>query len=104
MASRRSAGALCIGGHFAAAHRLTPTNSPADGRRTGVGGGTRTRRGHHPPQFLGTIKLTKPAADFFLEGSPADPPLAGHIGWELLKDFRVIFDYQRKRMILEPKE
>ncbi|MBK7997890.1 MAG: hypothetical protein IPK15_03955 [Verrucomicrobia bacterium] len=45
--------------------------------------------------------IEQPAASFFLEGSPVDAPLAGHIGWEVLKDFRVTFDYSRKRMILE---
>jgi hypothetical protein len=27
--------------------------------------------------------------------------LAGHIGMEILRQFRVIFDYTRKQMILE---
>jgi hypothetical protein len=30
-----------------------------------------------------------------------DAPQAGHIGWELLQRFKVIFDYPRRRMILE---
>jgi hypothetical protein len=67
-----------------------------------VGGSTRTRSGHLPQLRLGKVAIAKPAASFFLEGSPSDPPLAGHIGWELLRDFKVIFDYSRKRMILEP--
>jgi Aspartyl protease len=96
-------GGLCLGSHFVAAHRLAPTNGPADGGRYGVGGGTRTRSGHLHQLMLGKIRLEKPAADFFLNGSPVEAPLAGHIGWDLLREFRVIFDYQRKRMILEPK-
>lgn len=95
-------GGLCIGKHFAEAHQLAPTNNPArTGGRVGVGGSTRTRSGHLPQLRLGKVAIEKPAASFFLEGSPSDPPLAGHIGWELLRDFKVIFDYSRKRMILE---
>jgi hypothetical protein len=96
-------GALCLGKHFVEAHQLVPTNSAASGGRFGVGGGTRTRSGHLPRLTLGKITVDQPAASFFLEGSPVDAPLAGHIGWELLRDFKVIFDYSRKQMILEPK-
>jgi predicted aspartyl protease len=94
-------GALCLGKHFVDAHQLVPTNSFAR-TASGVGGSTRTRHGQLPQLQLGRLVIKKPSADFFLEGSPVDPPLAGHIGWELLRDFKVIFDYTRKRMILEP--
>jgi len=30
-----------------------------------------------------------------------DDGLAGHVGMEVLRRFRVIFDYSRERMILE---
>ncbi len=96
-------GALCLGKHFVDAHQLVPTNSFAR-TASGVGGSTRTRHGQLPQLQLGRLVIQKPSADFFLEGSPADPPLAGHIGWELLRDFKVIFDYSRKRMILERTE
>ena len=96
-------GAICLGKHFVDAHQLAPTNSSArTGGRVGVGGGARTRPGHLPQLLLGGLAIEKPSASFFLEGSPVDAPLAGHIGWELLRDFKVIFDYARKRMILEP--
>jgi predicted aspartyl protease len=95
-------GALCLGKHFVDAHQLAPTNSPAQtGGRVGVGGGTRTRPGRLAQLQLGGLAIEKPSVSFFLEGSPVDAPLAGHIGWELLRDFKVIFDYTRKRMILE---
>ena len=93
--------ALCIGRHFVEAHQLTPIDSASNGGRVGVGGGARTRTGHLPGLQLGKHGIEKPAANFFLEGSPVDAPLAGHIGWELLRDFKVIFDYSRKQMILE---
>ena len=96
-------GALCLGKHFVEAHQLAPTNNPArTAGRVGVGGSMRTRPGHLPQLYLGKIAIEKPSASFFLEGSPTDPPIAGHIGWELLRDFKVIFDYSRKRMVLEP--
>jgi predicted aspartyl protease len=95
-------GALCLGKHFVEAHQLAPTNNPGrTAGRVGVGGSMRTRPGHLPQLQLGRLVIEKPSASFFLEGSPSDPPLAGHIGWELLRDFKVIFDYSRKRMILE---
>jgi hypothetical protein len=42
------------------------------------------------------------SANFFAEGSPAGEGLAGHIGLGVLREFKVIFDYSRRRMILEP--
>lgn len=93
-------GALCVGKHFVEAHGLT-ASSGAESGRVGVGGRTPVREGRLPQLRLGKLSIDQPAANFFLEGSPVDAPLAGHIGWELLKDFRVVFDYSRKRMILE---
>jgi predicted aspartyl protease len=95
-------GALCIGKHFVETHQFAPPgNSDSDGRR-GTGGSTRVRNGHLPRIALGKVIVNKPAASFFLEGSPAEAPRAGHIGWDLLQGFKVIFDYSRKQMILEP--
>jgi hypothetical protein len=93
-------GALCVGKHFVEAHSLA-ASSGAEGGRVGVGGRTPVREGRLPQLRLGKLLIEQPAASFFLEGSPVDAPLAGHIGWEVLKDFRVTFDYSRKRMILE---
>jgi len=95
--------ALCIGKHFVEAHKLIPSDSSSDGGRVGVGGSTSIKSGHLFQLQLGRLTIEKPPANFFLEGSPADAPLAGHIGWELLRDFKVIFDYSRKRMILVSK-
>jgi predicted aspartyl protease len=92
-------GTLCIGKHFVEAYQLVPTGR--EGERRGVGGGARTRNGHIPKLRLGRITIENPLADFFLEGSPVDPPIAGHIGADILNDFKVIFDYSRKQMILE---
>jgi len=96
-------GALCIGKHFIDAHQLAPPGKTEVEERRGTGGSTRVRDGHLPQISLGKFVVNKPVASFFLEGSPADAPLAGHIGWQLLKDFKVIFDYSRKQLFLEPK-
>jgi predicted aspartyl protease len=93
-------GALCIGDHFTKEHNLGG-GSRNEGARVGVGGTRRTKESRFVRLNLGRFAIEKPEANLFLEGSPVDPPLAGHIGWELLKDFRVIFDYSRRRMILE---
>jgi Aspartyl protease len=95
--------ALCLGNHFVTEHGLT-AGGGADGGRVGVGGSTRTREGRLTQLRLGRLMIEKPTANFFLEGSPVDPPLAGHIGWELLKDFHVILDYSRRLMILQRLE
>ena len=59
------------------------------------------RSGHLPQLQLGRLTIEKPEADFFLDGSPADAGLAGHIGMEILRRYRIIFDYSRRQMILE---
>ena len=50
---------------------------------------------------LGATRIDQPQTDFFMEGSPVDAGLAGHIGIAALHHFKVIFDYSRKQMILE---
>ena len=69
--------------------------------RRGLGGGARTRIGRVPKFRLGSEVIERPLTNFFLEGSPVDDGLAGHIGMEVLRRFKVIFDYTRERMILE---
>lgn len=92
---------LCLGRDFADAHGLLPTNAPWSGARSGIGGGTRTRAGRVPQLRFGKLSLASVRANFFLDGSPVEAPLAGHVGLELLRDYRVVFDYSRSRMILE---
>jgi predicted aspartyl protease len=93
--------ALCLGKHFIDAQQLMPAHGRANDQRVGVGGGTRTRAGQLPGLRLGRHSVEKPAANFFLEGSPVEAPRAGHIGWELLREFIVIFDYSRRQLVLE---
>ena len=61
----------------------------------------RTRHGVLPEFQLGQQKLERLPANFFQNGSPVGEGLAGHIGMGTLRHFKVIFDYSRRRMILE---
>ena len=94
--------AVCLGHEFTSTHRLLPSADTHAGTKYGVGGGARTQSGHLPELQIGKLKIVKPETDFFIEGSPVDRGLAGHIGMEALRQFHVIFDYSRKQMILEP--
>ena len=96
-------GALCLGHDFVKTNRLDELKSPRrNGSRSGVGGSVDTHEGRLPLFQLGAQTLTNVAAKFFAEGSPAGEGLAGHIGLGVLREFKVIFDYSRRRMILEP--
>ncbi len=92
---------VCLGHDFVKTHRLLDDAATSESAKVGVGGGTDTRSGHLPRLQLGAAKIDRPQTDFFLEGSPVDPGLAGHIGITALNRFKVIFDYSRRRMILE---
>jgi hypothetical protein len=96
-------GGLCLGRDFVDQNRLRE-NTVSDGKsaRRGVGGGARTEVARLPQLRVGKLVIEKPTANFFEEGSPVDKGLAGHIGMEILRQFRVTFDYSRKQMILEP--
>lgn len=98
-------GALCLGHDFVKTNRLDviPGRNHA-GSRTGVGGSVETHEGRLPQFQLGSRKLDRVNANFFRAGSPVDGDLAGHIGLGVLRQFKVIFDYSRRRMILEPAE
>ncbi|HUR46129.1 MAG TPA: retroviral-like aspartic protease family protein [Candidatus Saccharimonadales bacterium] len=96
-------GCLCLGSEFVKAHQLLEAaGETAGSNRQGVGGGASTLEGHLPQLQLGNFKINHPSVSFFREGSPAEPGLAGHVGWEALRRFKVILDYSRQQMILEP--
>ena len=95
---------VCLGRDFVAAnHLLATTNSEPNGLKRGVGGSAEIQHGDLAELRLGTFTIKKPSANFFLEGSPAGEGQAGHIGLGTLEQFTVIFDYSRKRMILEAR-
>lgn len=94
-------GGLCLASDLVAAHKLNETDGVRRSRRSGIGGGRGIVSGTVPELRLGRLKVAKPSASFFTEGSPADPGMAGHIGWDVLRQFKVVIDYERKRLILE---
>jgi len=98
-------GGLCLGHDFVQENALEEKVGSGDrSSRQGVGGGTRTRVVRLPRLQLGKLIVERPTANFFEQGSPADDGLAGHIGMEILRQFRIIFDYSHKRMIFERYE
>jgi len=95
-------GGLCLGHDFVDQHKLIESaNETQASSRQGVGGSAKTTFGHLPQLQLGAVTINNPAVNFFVESSPVDRDLAGHIGIQVLREFRVIFDYSRQRMILE---
>lgn len=95
-------GSLCLGHDFVKTNKLDEAVAhKRDSSRTGVGGSVDTHETRLPQFQLGTRKLDDVEANFFREGSPVDDDLAGHIGMGVLREFKVIFDYSGRRMILE---
>jgi hypothetical protein len=93
---------MCLGSPFVKANGLLEDlEDTRDGSRKGVGGGTRVRYGKIPQLKFGRLSAENVPTSFFTNGSPVDDSQAGHIGMPTLLKFRVIFDYSRKRMILE---
>ena len=93
---------LCLGREFSETNRLAAFGDEARSEtKRGVGGGARILSGTVPALQLGRLTLAKPSTSFFTDGSPAGPGLAGHIGMAALRRSRVIFDYSRRRMIVE---
>lgn len=95
-------GGLCIGHDFVRTNKLIELSRAREtSGRNGVGGGVESLTTTIPEVRLGELAASKVEANFFSEGSPVDGGLAGHIGWGVLRQFKVIFDYQRKQLILE---
>jgi hypothetical protein len=68
----------------------------------GIGGAFPTLQGHVPKFQLGPYLLDRPTAEFLLHPMVAVDKQTGTIGVGLLKRFKVVFDYSRRRVILEP--
>lgn len=95
-------GELCLGHDFVQTNSLSRYKKSSRVRsRTGVGGSVGTQSAILPQFQLGKLTLDRLPANLFTDGSPVDDGLAGHIGMKTLRRFKVIFDYSRKRMILE---
>jgi hypothetical protein len=73
-------------------------------RNRGVGGGTQNLLARVSSLTLGGIRLDAPTATLRVSdvGHIAASGASGNIGGDVLRRFKVIFDYPRRRMILEP--
>ena len=71
-------------------------------RGGGIGGEIQIAVGRATNLRLGNFVVNNPVTAFIKVGEIAEPGMAGNIGGRLLRRFRVIFDYSRRRMILEP--
>ena len=70
----------------------------------GVGGEIRMPIGRATTLHLGNLKLDHPVTAFPENGWFGERGKAGNIGSAVLRRFKVIFDYSRARMILEPNK
>lgn len=70
----------------------------------GVGGEIRMPIGRASALELGKVKLERVVTAFPANGWFGEPKKAGNIGSAVLRRFKVIFDYSRGRMILEPNK
>ena len=95
-------GGLCLGEEFVRTNKLIALSRAREtSGRNGVGGGVESLTATIPELRLGGLAASKVEANFFAEGSPVDGGLAGHIGWGVLRQFKVLFDYERRQLILE---
>jgi hypothetical protein len=94
---------LCLGENFIKSHNLLEKIEGRSSEKFGVGGSVETKNGHVPALRIGDTEMKNVQADFFLKGSPVDDPLAGHIGMGVFGKRKVIFDYARKRLIIEER-
>lgn len=99
-----AATALILTSPFIKANNLIPQIQPAlPITGCGIGGDTRALMGTVGDLHLGKLKVTTPVTLFSQSksGSLASSDYAGLIGDALLRHYKVIFDYPRRRMILE---
>lgn len=99
-------GSLALFGKFIDEHDLLTKYGPREGR-----GGARTLTGEltnvpaaRVREFkLGGLMLGRVDASFFLERKGSNSIFAGAIGTGILKQFDVVVDYERRRIILESR-
>jgi membrane-associated protease RseP (regulator of RpoE activity) len=100
-----STGAVLFNTPFVKKHGLLKfVSQTSETRIGGVGGTAPALIGRVKNIALGRFTLVNPVARFSqaTRGDYASAKYDGLIGGEILRRFRTIFDYSRKRMILEP--
>jgi hypothetical protein len=99
-----SSRSLMLAKAFAAEQNvLASVGKTVQGSARGVGGETPLVVGRVSALQLGQFTITNPIT-LFPAGEIVAPGKAGNIGGNILRRFRVIFDYLRHRLILEPNE
>ncbi len=70
----------------------------------GVGGASRALLARARELRLGDVSIPSPVTELSLQqkGALTDPYVAGNVGAGVLRRFNVVFDYEGRRMILEP--
>lgn len=92
---------ICLGEHFVREHSLVKKLGGKESEKFGVGGSVETADVKIPVFKIGGKKFKDAQADLFLDGSPVDKPLIGHVGMGVLGRAVVIFDYAHNRVIIE---
>jgi hypothetical protein len=101
-----SGGALALHSPFVAEHHLLDGKNQTI-RAIGVGGagGQSTGRfGRVAELKIGSYKISNPTALFSEDksGAFANPALAGNIGQQIARKFKIFLDYDNRRIIFEP--
>jgi len=100
-----SAAALILGPQFVDQHHaLDSLPRSVTGRSGGVGGSSFNQVGRVASLALGPYTLEQPITTFMQKtgGTISDAIASGNIGGDILRRFKVIFDYKGKTMTLEP--
>ena len=101
-----SDGSLAVNRPFAERHRVLELLPEASAAKTGAGAGGETSYVESRVREIGLGRFTfeRPVVTFSrdTEGSGADEKSDGQLGGEIFRRFKVVFDYPRGRMILEP--
>jgi hypothetical protein len=106
-AATGSSGALLLDSRFVRAHRLLQTASATSlGNTGGVGGLSRTLVGRVENIRVGRFRIDDPIVSFSQAGGGgrAGAGFDGVLGGEVFRRFKVILDYSRRQLILEPNE
>jgi hypothetical protein len=99
-------GALLLNGPFIENNGLLPRDHETTSfELCGIGGASRSRMGELESLRLGSLDLKSPVTLFSqaTDGNLVSTEYDGIIGNAILRRFRVVFDYSRSRMIIEPR-
>jgi hypothetical protein len=99
-----SGGGLSFNGNFVAENNLVQSaRTTIESFNRGAGGETAARVGRVKSLQFGRFIILNPTASFALvQGKGVRSDSAGRIGGGILRRFKVVLDYSRKQMILEP--